>query len=147
MCGRFAALLSERGIQKGERVILWAPNSPEWVAAFFGCILRGVLPVPLDEAGSHDFVSRVEQETTPRLLVTTRHHAQHVRSDTQLIIAEEMPAALPSKPDFTPANLSLADPLQIIFTSGTTSDPKGVVHTHGNVLASLLPIEGDIGRY
>jgi long-chain acyl-CoA synthetase len=147
MCGRFAALLSERGIQKGERVIIWAPNGPEWIAAFFGCILRGVLPVALDEAGSHEFVSRVEQETSPRLVVTTREHAQKLRSDTPLIFTADLAGVLPAEPDFTPVDLTPADPLQIIFTSGTTGDPKGVVHTHGNVLASLLPIENEIQRY
>jgi long-chain acyl-CoA synthetase len=147
LCGRFARLLAEQGVSKGERVILWAPNGPEWVAAFFGCILRGVLPVPLDEAGSPGFVKRVEQETTPRLIVTTAVHARELGSDTPVITIEEMEQRLPAAPDFTQANLITADPLQIIFTSGTTGDPKGIVHTHGNVLASLLPIEQEIGRY
>ena len=51
-------------------------------------------------------------------------------------------------PDYTPApELNRSTPLQIIFTSGTTSEPKGIVHTHGNVLASLDPIEREIARY
>jgi len=44
---RFAAELVNRGVEKGERVLIWGENSAEWVAAFFGCVLRGVLPVPL----------------------------------------------------------------------------------------------------
>ena len=147
MCGRFAAMLAESGIEKGERLILWAPNGPEWMAAFFGCVLRGVLPVPLDEAGSAAFLNRVERETTPRLIVTTASHRRELASNTPVITIEDMERILPALPDFSQAPLSFADPLQIIFTSGTTGDPKGIVHTHGNVLASLEPIEREIGRY
>src|SRR5450755_3685631 len=59
LAGRFAAELDRRGIQPGDRVVLWAENSSEWIAAFFGCLLRGVLVVPLDAAGSPEFVHRV----------------------------------------------------------------------------------------
>lgn len=147
MCGRFARLLADKHVNKGDRVVLWAPNGPEWIAAFFGCVLCGVLPVPLDEAGSPGFVKRVEKETTPRLIVTSVSHARELETDTPVITIEQMEQHLPAAPDFTQASLTAADPLQIIFTSGTTGEPKGVVHTHGNVLASLLPIEREIGRY
>ena len=56
---RFAYLLYQRGISAGERVVLWGQNSAEWIAAFFGCVLRGVLVVPLDRAGSAEFARRV----------------------------------------------------------------------------------------
>jgi long-chain acyl-CoA synthetase len=56
-------------------------------------------------------------------------------------------ASLPA-PDYQPVQgLSRDMPLQIIFTSGTTAEPKGIVHTHGNVLASLDPLEKEIGKY
>ena len=49
---QFARELEERAIGKGDRVLLWGPNSAEWVAAFFGCALCGVIVVPLDDAGA-----------------------------------------------------------------------------------------------
>ena len=56
-------------------------------------------------------------------------------------------AELP-EPDYTPLpGLSRESVLQIVFTSGTTAEPKGIVHTHGNVLASLDPLEKEIGKY
>ena len=45
---RFARELDARGVVKGERVLVWAANSSAWVSAFFGCLLRGVIVVPLD---------------------------------------------------------------------------------------------------
>ncbi len=65
----FAGELAARGISKGERVLIWGDNGAEWVAAFFGCVLRGVLPVPIDFASATDFAKRVEAEVAPRLAV------------------------------------------------------------------------------
>ena len=51
----FAGDLEARGIGKGERVMLWGENCAEWVAAFFGCALRGVVAVPMDDGASAEF--------------------------------------------------------------------------------------------
>src|ERR1700694_1825425 len=58
---QFARQLQNRAIDKGERVLLWGPNSAEWVAAFLGCALCGVIVVPIDDAGTADFAQRVYQ--------------------------------------------------------------------------------------
>src|ERR1700690_4055708 len=64
---RFARELEVRGISKGERILLWGPNSGEWVAAFFGCALRGVIVVPMDDTASADFATRVVQQVSAQL--------------------------------------------------------------------------------
>ena len=69
LTGRFAAELERRGILPGERVVLWGENSADWIAAFFACLLRGVLAVPLDAAGSTHFAERVEGESKMTLRV------------------------------------------------------------------------------
>ena len=129
---RFAAGLEQRGIIKGDRVVIWGENSPEWIAAFFGCVLRGVLPVPVDFASSADFVRRVTEEVAAKLVVRGF-------DEFESLLAEGRASAID--------DLGGSDPLQIIFTSGTTGYPKGVVHTHRNVLASLEPIEGEVRKY
>lgn len=141
MAGRFAALLEDRGIGKGERVLLWAENGAEWVAAFHGCILRGVMVVPLDAFGSADFARRVGADVKPRLVVGDAALLAKLGSDSPKLAFEDWPASLPSREAAPIADLTRDTPLQILFTSGTTGDPKGIVHTHGNVLASVGPIE------
>ena len=146
MAFRFARELEKRGIGKGERVLLWGPNSAEWVVAFFGCALRGVIVVPIDHAGAADFTQRVYQQVDGRLLVCSREHAL---PSIPLLVLEDLQETLSahaSAPYDAPV-ISLEDVLEIVFTSGTTAEPKGVVITHGNVLGNIAPLETEIQRY
>jgi long-chain acyl-CoA synthetase len=142
LAGRFAALLAERGIGPGDRVLLWAENSAEWIAAFHGCLLRGVLAVPLDANGTADFAARVAADVTPKLAVGDALLLSQLESGTSSNCLSRIgwPHCPPKRPAPFPG-LSAETPLQILFTSGTTGDPKGIVLTHGNVLASVGPIE------
>jgi long-chain acyl-CoA synthetase len=147
---RCALSFDQRGLKPGDRVLLWGNNSVEWVAAFFGCILRGIVAVPLDAAGSLELARRVTAEVQPRLLVGDLVLLEKLNLEIPLLGLEDFSTGLPPLDDtgYAPApGLSRETPLQIIFTSGTTGDPKGIVHTHGNVLASLDPLEKEIGKY
>ncbi len=143
---RFARELEARGISKGDRVLLWGPNSAEWVAVFFGCALRGVIVVPIDEAGAADFAQRVFQQVDGKLLVCSREHAQHSIPAVTLEDLQEMLSVHSSAP-YAPTEIDPADVLEIVFTSGTTAEPKGVVITHGNVLGNIAPLEIEIQKY
>jgi long-chain acyl-CoA synthetase len=140
LAGRFAALLAGRGIGPGDRVLIWAENSAEWIAAFHGCMLRGVLAVPLDANGSADFAARVAADVTPKLAVGDTLLLSRLAGEVQRLSFEEWLAALPAEEAGPVPGLSAETPLQILFTSGTTGDPKGIVLTHGNVMASIGPI-------
>jgi long-chain acyl-CoA synthetase len=144
---RFAAELQTRGIVKGDRVLLWGENSAEWVAAFFGCVLRGALPVPVDFASNAEFARRVESEVAPKLMVGDREKLAALGTSAPLLFFADFESAIGTQTAGAIDDLSESDPLQIVFTSGTTGDPKGIVHTHKNVLASLGPIETEMQKY
>jgi long-chain acyl-CoA synthetase len=147
LSARCAHAYDQLGLTSGDRVLLWGNNSVEWVAAFFGCILRGIVAVPLDAAGSLEFARRVVAEVAPRLLVGDLELLQQLPSGIPTLGFASFSASLPT-PDYLPLpGLSRDTRLQIIFTSGTTGEPKGIVHTQGNVLASLDPLEKEIGKY
>ncbi len=144
---RFAAELSFRQITRGDRVLIWAENSAEWIAAFFGCVLRGVLPVPLDASSEPVFVEKIIDEVSPKLIVADTGMLLRLRTQIPTVACDSLSAVVTASVGCRDADLSENDPLQIVFTSGTTGAPKGVVHTHANVLASLGPIETEIHRY
>jgi long-chain acyl-CoA synthetase len=144
----FARLLQARGIAKGDRIMLWGQNSAEWVAAFFGCTISGVVVVPMDDGASTDFAVRVFCQVEAKLLIASQKHISDHEIGAVPTLAFE--AFAPSTTDFSPpstAALSGDDILQIVFTSGTTADPRGVVITHANVLANVAPLEHEMGRY
>ncbi len=148
LAGRFAAELDRRGVAAGERVVLWGENSAEWIGVLFGCLLRGVIVVPLDAAGSSEFASRVVRDVSPKLIVGDRRLMASLEGVVPRILFSEMDEQLPAKPMFTVSDsVNAQTAFQIIFTSGTTAEPKGIVLTHRNVLASLEPIENEIGKY
>src|SRR5712692_6641740 len=157
------AALKERGIRTGDRVLLWGSNSAEWVAAFWGCLLRGAVAVPMDDGATPEFAARVTREAAVKLIIASRGKTA-LDSAIPTLKMEDLPdaAAGPRVVVTThvhgerpkPIYQHLADePLtrnhiaQILFTSGTTAEPRGVVLTHGNFLANLEPLERGIDEY
>src|SRR5262249_18312824 len=90
MAWDFARGLEERGIAKGDRGMLWGENSAEWVAAFFGCTLRGVVVVPMDEAASADFALRVYRQVKAKLIVTSGAHLENWPAELDSLLFDEV---------------------------------------------------------
>jgi long-chain acyl-CoA synthetase len=145
---RLARELEQRGIAKGDRVVLWGDNSAEWAAAFFGCVLRGAVVVPMDRGASHEFALKVAGQVHAKLMIVSQAIAGACGGKELITLEDlELRVAAQSAEKYSGPVLGRNDMLQIVFTSGTTSDPKGVVITHGNVLANLEPIENEIEKY
>jgi len=143
--------LEARGIAKGDRVMVWGGNSAQWVAAFFACALGGVIVVPMDDGSAPDFAVRVYRQVEARLLVGSRQHIHECAAagpSIPTLPLEDLAKAVSSGATApSTAAVGRNDTLQIVFTSGTTADPKGVVITHGNVLANIAPLEREMRGY
>ena len=152
MAERTAAWLAVIGIGPGERCAILADNDAHWCAAYLGVLRRGAIAVPLDTAYKASQVDTLLRDSGARVFFTTPKYLETVRagraaagSECRIVllhgqadgtvsfegmIGGHMPAPpLPACPS------RLDDPAVILYTSGTTSDPKGVVLTHGNLLA------------
>ena len=160
LAGRFAAELERRGIGPGDRVVIWGENSAEWIGVFFGCILRAVIAVPLDAAGTADFAARVIRDTGPKLVVGDAGLLAQISGPWSVVSGQrealEIPrlslsgieASLPVEALWAPSEaIEPHTPFQIVFTSGTTAEPRGIVHTHRNILVTLRPIEREMQKY
>src|SRR5438445_4333024 len=145
---QFARELETLHIGRGDHVMLWGENCAEWVVAFFGCALRGAIVVPMDDAAAADFVLRVSQRINNKLLLCSRTHLQQNGSVSTISLEDLVNhVAQHSNAPYPAAELKASDTLEIVFTSGTTAEPKGVVITHGNVLANIIPLETEIRKY
>lgn len=146
---QFARELEAQNISKGDRVLIWAENSPEWVAAFFGCLLRGAIVVPLDSESSAEFASRVQQQVEAKLILYSGDVLRNWKLPLPRLSLEDLSdvAATHSTEPYAAAEGGENDIAEIIFTSGTTADPKGVCLTHRNVLANINPLETEILKY
>lgn len=143
---RFAARLQRAGIGEGEKVILWCENRPEWLFAFWGCLLAGVVVVPIGEGAPAEFVRSVQEIVQAQVIAAGDE--PHLDSDFAIPVwrlTQENWNEAPA--DFTRANVRRDHCAEIVFTSGSTANPKGVVITHGNLLAEIEGAEPAVKRY
>ena len=145
---QLARELADRNIVKGDAVLLWTPNCAEWVATFLACALSGVIAVPVDDGASADFARRICGQVRTRLVVCSRDRAG-LFEDIPTLDPTELASAVArhSESLFLPCEIEPSDPLEIVFTSGTTADPKGVVLTHANVAGNVAPLAREIEKY
>ena len=101
---------------------------------------------PLDDVATPDFFHRVHQQVNAKLLIASRHHEQQSLPTLTLEDLSDVLAPRSSLP-YPTTQFDPTDILEIVFTSGTTAEPKGVVISHGNVLANLAPLEAEIRKY
>jgi long-chain acyl-CoA synthetase len=139
----FAGRLRAAGVAKDDKVILYGENRPEWIIALWGCLLEGVIAVPIDYRSSPEFVQRIHQIVQAKAIL--------IGDETSLPPSPKI-WTLASLNDDAPAILLQApihkdQTAEIIFTSGATAEPKGVIITHHNILANIVPVEGEVRKY
>ena len=153
---RLGRLLRERGCRRGDRICLLMPKSPLAIIVMLGILKGGCVYVPLDPASPTERLRRVVQAGQPRWVIATGPvlgtvgrllaalpHDQRPRTGW----LDETSGLDPGfEPDFTlddvrtapeepvPSLQRASDPAHILFTSGSTGEPKGVVITHANVI-------------
>jgi len=145
LIAEYAAFFTERGLSKGDRIVLWAESCAEWVAAFWAAAALGVELVPLEARFSPEFVETVARETGAALtLVDDSRDVSGLSLSALRLIDLPAPKGRTGMPR---TRIEPGDVLEIIYTSGTTGRPKGVVHRHKNICADLGPIAREMAGY
>ncbi len=143
----FAARLRGLSIAKGDKVLLWSENRPEWLTAFWGCLLEGVIVVPIDYRATAELPRNVQQLVHPRAILVGDEVDSSALAD-EIPILKLADIDLSPKPEFLPpVQIGSDDVAEIVFTSGSTAAPKGVIITHRNIVADLAPIEREVLKY
>src|SRR5215470_2389669 len=143
--------LGGRGIGAGDRVLLWGANSAEWIACFWAILLRGAIAVPMDAGASLEFVEKTIRAAEVKIVLRD-HSLPELDLEIPSLILNDLRAVsetkLPEELAVDPRDESQRNTIaEILYTSGTTAEPRGVVLTHGNFLANLEPIEREIEKY
>jgi long-chain acyl-CoA synthetase len=145
---QFARELETRGIGHGDKVFLWGENCPEWVVVFLGCLLRGTVVVPMDSGASVQFARRVCTQSEMRICICSRAKTVHI-SEWPSMVLEDLREKIShyDVSGYPLPEVTRDDIVEIVFTSGTTAEPKGVVISHRNVTANLNPLQAEIAKY
>ncbi|MCB0871699.1 MAG: AMP-binding protein, partial [Solirubrobacterales bacterium] len=117
----------------GARIMIAAMNSPMAVAAHLGAMTAGMIVVPMDMGSSAEFLASVAAKTEATLLLTSRSTLQVEGVRTISLADIDLARAEPFR-DHHPVADDIAE---IVFTSGTTGEPKGTVLSHGNVATDV----------
>jgi long-chain acyl-CoA synthetase len=148
----FAARLRDARITAGQAIAVWSENRPEWIAALWGALLEGVVVVPIDYRASAEFLSKVAAIVDAKaILVGDAVDANAIPAQWRTWKLGELFRNASSLPETDIGQrssvLDSATTAEIIFTSGATADPKGVVLTHKNILANIVPVEREVLKY
>jgi long-chain acyl-CoA synthetase len=138
---RVARILSEQGLERGDRVLIWGVNRPEWAIGFFGALFAGLVLVPVDVRSQPDFVAKIARRTRAKLVLASTQTAPLAEGlQLPVVLIESLPdRARLAEPLPTP-EIAASDLVEVVFTSGTTGEPKGAMLTHANLMANATAL-------
>ncbi len=132
---------NQKAIKKGDKIVLYLPNSSDYASLLWACAMSGIIAVPIDFNSSPESVSKISKIVRAKLIFCSVFNS--ITKNSNLYHQEEM-SLLYKNPEIEEKNLPKIKPddiFEIVYTSGTTSDPKGVVLTNKNILANIISLQ------
>ncbi len=133
---RAARVMADAGLEKGDRAIIWAVNRPEWGLAFLAVQHAGGVAVPLDVRHTIDFGRKIVEQTSPKIVLASRQTETSARAlGLPIVWIEQLPDLARRAEPLPAADIDGSSLAEIVFTSGTTGEPKGAMLSHGNLVS------------
>jgi long-chain acyl-CoA synthetase len=141
LSSRAAGAFHSAGIEAGDRVALFLPNIPEFAIAYLGALKLGAIAVSMNASLKENEAAFILADSGAKVVVTTSERGERIRPgavDRVFIVGGDFEAALATAAAI-PAAKAMApnDPAAIVYTSGTTGEPKGATLSHANVIHNI----------
>lgn len=137
---KISLFLQQQGIGKGDKVIIFAPNSPYWVCALWGVLLNGSIAVPVNIQSTSQMIDKIVAQTDAKLIFMGKYLKYNSGISSFIIdYIDELTENFDLN-NFKKIDLNQDDLIEILYTSGTTGDPKGVLLTHNNLISNVQAI-------
>ena len=135
LSNRFAGVLRENGVDRGDRVAMLLPPTPETAAAFFGTWKAGAILLSMSVLYGDEGIKHRITDSKAKVLVTDASNEDRVDAalvESVIVLDRELLEA--ASPDFQPVDTAADDPAQLYYSSGTTGLAKGILHAHRYLL-------------
>jgi long-chain acyl-CoA synthetase len=141
---KMANLLAQNGVEAGDRVLIWGPNSSWWAIAYWGIIIRGAVAVPVDFMSDLARADGILSLTKAKVVLQSRFKPERMTAATSILLEDLQYLLEDIQPIGELVSASPEDIAQLIYTSGTTGNPKGVILTHKNLVANMVQINQQV---
>ncbi|BDC34902.1 long-chain-fatty-acid--CoA ligase [Candidatus Dependentiae bacterium Noda2021] len=147
----FSKFLAEKGLKAQERVLLFIENSPFFYNAYFAAAQLGAVVVPLNTFLSEQELEHIINDSKPALIITTKTLVDRVNAkshgiatitDQEVVLPTDVPSTLP---DFVIEKQNENAMAVLLYTSGTTGLPKGVMLSSKNIMTNVLQVVARVG--
>ena len=133
---RFANVLAAAGVERGDRVAMLLPPTPETAAAFFGTWKTGAILLSMSVLYGDEGIRHRVTDSQAKVLVTNAENSDRIeRSLVERVLILDDALLATGSPSYTCVDTSSEDPAQLYYTSGTTGLAKGILHAHRYILA------------
>lgn len=137
---KMASMLASAGVRAGDRVLLWGPNHPCWVVAYWGIVARGAVVVPVDLLSGGERAESIARQSGARIAIQSRLKPERLSGMVMIVMEDLEQLCKGCQPEIFLRREGGDDLCELIYTSGTTGAPKGVALSHKNLASNVLQV-------